>query len=234
MRLFTAVLPPEDVLDHLDLAVHGVTSTGASPRWVPRENRHITLSFYADVPEGAVEDLSAELAVVAGKHGPFDLRLRGAGSFGSRVLWIGVDHEVGRLRDLAGDCLVASPREVPEDVKPHRPHLTIARARAGQVRAPRGRDRWGKRRTGYDAKSGGGRGGGARTAGPAREGPAREGARDPFADARSELEPAAHALSVYAGPPWPVESFALVESRPGEGAQGGPRYTVLEAFELRG
>lgn len=226
MRLFTAVFPPESVLDHLDLAVHGVTSTGASPRWVPRENRHITLSYYADVPEGTVEDMSAELAVVAGKHQPLDLRLRGAGSFGSRVLWIGVDGEVGPLRDLAEDCLTASPREVPEEVKPHRPHLTVARARAGQVRPPRGRDRWGNRRSG----AGGGRDGAARTGRAA----ARDAGRDPFADARSALEPAAHALSVYAGPVWSVESFALVESRPGEGAQGGPRYIVLETFELRG
>jgi 2'-5' RNA ligase len=226
--LFTAVLPPDDVLDHLDLAVHGVAGTGASPRWVPRENRHITLSFYADVPSGAVEDLSHELAVVAGKHRAHDLRLRGAGSFGSRVLWIGVDGELGRLRDLAEDCLAASPREVPEDVKPHRPHLTVARARAGQVRPPRGRDRWGKRRNGNDGGRGGGRAGGGRTA------VVPDGARDRFADARSELEPAAHALSVYAGPPWTVESFALLESLPGEGPQGGPRYTILETFELRG
>ncbi|GAB3169713.1 RNA 2',3'-cyclic phosphodiesterase [Myceligenerans halotolerans] len=233
MRLFTAVFPPESVLDHLDLAIHGVTSTGASLRWVPRENRHITLSFYADVPEGAVDDVAEELAVVAGKHGPLDLRLRGAGSFGSRVLWIGVDGDVGPLRVLAADCLTASPREVPDEVKPHRPHLTIARARAGQVRPPRGRDRWGKRRGAYDAGRGGGRGSAGR-AGAGRVTVPRDVVRDPFADARSELEPAAHALSVYGGPSWPVESFALVESRPGEGAQGGPRYTILETFELRG
>lgn len=230
MRLFTAVFPPESVLDHLDLAVHGVTSTGASPRWVPREDRHLTLAFYADVPRGAVDELSQELSVVAGKHAPFDLRLRGAGSFGSRVLWIGVDGDVRPLRDLAAGCLAASPREVPDDVRPHRPHLTVARARAGQVRPPRGRDRWGPRRSGYD----GGRGGAGRPGGPRARGGNGDVGRDPFADARSVLEPAAHALSVYAGPAWTTESFALVESRPGEGLQGGPRYTVLERFDLRG
>lgn len=208
MRLFAAVFPPDEVLDHLGLAVHGVSVAGASPRWTPRENQHITLAFYADVPEGAVGELAEGLAVVAGKHPAPRLRLRGAGSFGSRVLWIGVDGELPRLKQLAEDCLDASVREVPDDVKPHRPHLTIARARAGQVRPPRGRDRWGKTRSG------------------------RTGAD--FSDARSPLDPAAHALSVYAGPEWTAESFALVESHPGEGPQGGPRYTVLERFDLRG
>ncbi|GGM39632.1 RNA 2',3'-cyclic phosphodiesterase [Promicromonospora citrea] len=198
MRLFTAVVPPPDVLDHLQLAVDGVPAT---PRWVPRENLHITLAFYADLPAGTVPELCEDLAAVARKHGPVDLRLRGAGSFGARVLWIGVDGGTDALRDLAADCLAASPREVPDDVKPHRAHLTVARARAGQVRPPRGRDRWGKR-------SGG--------------------------EPRSALEPAAQALSVYAGPSWTADTFALVESHPGEGPQGGPRYDVVETWSLEG
>jgi 2'-5' RNA ligase len=196
--LFTAVIPPGRVLDHLGLATVGVP---ASPRWVPRENLHITLAFYADLPEGTVPELVGELTDVARKHGPVDLRLRGAGSFGARVLWIGVDGETRALHDLATGCLAASPREVPEDVKPHRAHVTVAHARAGQVRPPSGRDRWGKR-------SGG--------------------------EPRSALEPAAQALSVYAGPDWTADSFALLASYPGEGAQGGPRYEVLESWDLEG
>ena len=198
MRLFTAVFPPQRVKDHLGLAIDGVP---ASPRWVPRESLHITLAFYADLPEGTVPELRDELADVARKHAPIDLRLRGAGSFGARVLWIGVDGGTGALKNLAADCLAASPREVPDDVKPHRAHVTVARARAGQVKPPRGRDRWGK--------SAGG-------------------------EPRSALEPAARALSVYAGPDWTADSFALVESHPGEGAQGGPRYEVVETWSLEG
>ena len=198
MRLFTAVFPPQRVKDHLGLAIDGVP---ASPRRVPRESLHITLAFYADLREGTVPELRDELADVARKHAPVDLRLRGAGSFGARVLWIGVDGATGLLKDLAADCLAASPREVPDDVKPHRAHVTVARARAGQVRPPRGRDRWGG-----------------------------SGAGEP----RSALEPAARALSVYAGPEWTADSFALVESHPGEGPQGGPRYEVVETWALDG
>lgn len=196
MRLFTAVFPPRHVTDHLGLATDGVP---ASPRWVPRESLHITLAFYADLPEGTVPELCDELADVARRHGPVDLRLRGAGSFGAQVLWIGVDGATDALRDLATDCLAASPREVPDDVKPHRAHVTVARTRAGQVQPPRGRDRWG-----------------------------RAGSREP----RSALEPAARALSVYAGPDWTADSFALVESHPGEGPQGGPRYEIVGTWRL--
>lgn len=198
MRLFTAVIPPQGVKDHLGLAIDGVP---ASPRWVPRENLHLTLAFYADLPEGTVPELCDALSDVARKHGPVDLRLRGAGSFGARVLWIGVDGETGALADLAADCLAASPREVPEEVKPRRAHVTVAHARAGQVRPPRGRDRWGRRADG---------------------------------EPRSALEPAARALSVYAGPGWTADIFALVESHPGEGAQGGPRYEIVETWDLEG
>ncbi|WP_125775339.1 RNA 2',3'-cyclic phosphodiesterase [Antribacter gilvus] len=203
MRLFTAVFPPAHVLDHLDLALHGVganltvsDANRGGPRWLPREMQHVTLAFYADVPEGSVPDLTDELATLAKEHRPFELRLRGAGTFSSKVLWIGVDGETSALRDLASACLDASPREIPDELKPHRPHLTVARARAGQVKPPRGR--WRR----------------------AQEGP------------RSELEPAAGALSVYAGPSWRAESFALVESRMGEGPQGGPLYTPVEWFPL--
>jgi 2'-5' RNA ligase len=181
VRLFTAVIPPTNVKNHLGLAIDGVP---ASPRWVPRESLHITLAFYADLPEGTIPELRDELTDVARKHAPIDLRLRGAGSFGARVLWIGVDGGTAALKDLAADCLAASPREVPDDVKP-----------------PRGRDRWGK--------SAGG-------------------------EPRSALEPAARALSVYAGPDWTADSFALVESHPGEGPQGGPRYEIVETWNLEG
>ncbi len=198
MRLFTAVIPPQSVLDHLGLAIDGVP---ASPRWVPRESLHITLAFYADLPEGTIPELRDDLGDVARKHGPIDLRLRGAGTFGARVLWMGVDGGTDGLKGLATECLAASPREVPDHVRPHRAHVTVAYARAGQVKPPRGRDRWGKRAGG---------------------------------EPRSALEPAAQALSVYAGPDWTADSFALVESHPGEGPQGGSRYEIVETWDLEG
>jgi 2'-5' RNA ligase len=201
VRLFAAAFPPEPVLDHLSLALDAIGAGRAlpdapdgrrgSPRWVPRDAQHLTLAFYADVPEGAVPELAEALGEVALASEPFELRLRGAGSFGGRVLWVGVDGATGTLRSLAEGCLAASVREVPDDVHPHRAHLTVARARWGQTRASRSRDAY-----------------------------------------RSQVDPAAHALAVYAGPTWTVDGFALVESRPGEGHQGGPLYREVERWRL--
>ena len=44
----------------------------------------------------------------------------------------------------------------------------------------------------------------------------------------------AHALAVYAGPEWTVDSFALLSSRPGEGRGGGPLYETEATYRLGG
>ncbi|PJI94304.1 RNA 2',3'-cyclic phosphodiesterase [Luteimicrobium subarcticum] len=143
MRLFASVRPPAAVLDHLDRALDGVgvprsvlpgRGRETAVRWVPRDDRHLTTAFYADVPEGAVPELLDDLAAVAAGTEPFELRLRGAGSFQGRVLWMGVDGAAEDLVRLAQGCLDASVREVPDDVRPHRPHLSVARARPARGR----------------------------------------------------------------------------------------------------
>ena len=61
MRLFAAVRPPEPVLLHLERALAGVRplADGAGVRWSSQENLHLTLAFFGDVPDGAVDELGA-------------------------------------------------------------------------------------------------------------------------------------------------------------------------------
>ena len=69
MRLFAAIWPPEDVLDHLDLALASVrgapSGLSSAVRWSARETWHLTAAFYGDVPDGAVPGLTADLAARA-------------------------------------------------------------------------------------------------------------------------------------------------------------------------
>lgn len=125
MRLFAAIQPPADVLEHLDRAVSvHRNGTGAALRWVPNEQRHITVAFFGEVPSGAVEEISEAMVDLAQRHEPFTLSLRGAGTFAGRTLWMGVGSDTDSLTTLmaaASRIEDANPRDT------HRGHLTLAR-----------------------------------------------------------------------------------------------------------
>lgn len=211
MRLFAAVWPPADVLDHLDLALAAVRPRGAAGeeavRWTARDAWHLTAAFYGSVPDALADDLAADLDALAATTAPFELALRGAGVFSHRTLWVGVGGDVEAMNRLSagaravGDALGARA----DDRVRNRPHLTIGRARAGS-RPPRRR-----------ASPRGGRGPGGRAGG------------EPEA-----VDALAQALAVYDGPAWWVGAVALVESRPGEGRGGGPLYRTVGEHALRG
>ncbi|MFJ9035128.1 RNA 2',3'-cyclic phosphodiesterase [Streptomyces sp. NPDC102406] len=130
MRLFAAVLPPRAVLVELGLAVDRLPD-GDGLRWTGRDGWHLTLAFYGDVPETAAAELGERLGRAAVGTEPFELALGGGGQFGGRTLWAGVRGGTEALRRLA-ERAGAAGREagLPTEHREHRPHLTLARARA--------------------------------------------------------------------------------------------------------
>ncbi|WP_159798025.1 RNA 2',3'-cyclic phosphodiesterase [Puerhibacterium puerhi] len=143
MRLFTAVYPSAEASAHLDLALGGVggaavADPGASLRWVPKEQRHVTLAFHGEVPDGAAPGFVADLRAALAQQEPFDVALAGGGSFGGRTLWVGVGEGLEGLRALsaAAERSAALAGFRADDRAGGRPHLTVARAFV-----PRGRDR---------------------------------------------------------------------------------------------
>jgi 2'-5' RNA ligase len=152
VRLFTAVYPSEEALRHLDLALGGVggpsvADPGVGLRWLPREQRHITLAFHGEVPDGAVPGYVHALADALSGVAPFDVALAGSGSFGGRTLWVGLGDGVVGLRRLAAavDDAASSSGVPTNDRAGGRPHLTVARASLSRMpnrvgnRRPRGR-----------------------------------------------------------------------------------------------
>jgi RNA 2',3'-cyclic 3'-phosphodiesterase len=82
VRLFTAAVPPQAVLDHLTAALDGVDNVD----WVPRSSWHITLGYYGeDDPETRVPWVRQQFEGLAAPT----VSLSDAGNFG-RTLWIGV------------------------------------------------------------------------------------------------------------------------------------------------
>lgn len=219
MRTFASVRPPDVVLEHLAAALESVhLGAGAQGpgrplgpvRWSPPENWHVTLAFYGDVPDGAVQELADALAALALTQAPFELRLRGAGVFAHRTLWVGVGADV-----TAVSRLVTGAREVgaavlgrAEDRERSRPHLTIGRV-TDDVRAARTRRRDARRPS----------------LPPGRRGRPEGG--DPLAAA-------VRALGIYEGPSWTVEHLRLVRSELGRGRGGSALHTDVARFDLLG
>ncbi|WP_147916626.1 RNA 2',3'-cyclic phosphodiesterase [Ruania zhangjianzhongii] len=128
MRLFAAIRPPEAALDHLESALAPLhAGAGDRLRWLPREQLHLTVAFYGDVPDGAAPDLQTALASAVAGSGELRLALRGAGTFSSRNLWVGLAGQVQDLRELMAVCAQA-PLTAGGEARPPRPHLTVARA----------------------------------------------------------------------------------------------------------
>lgn len=134
MRMFAAVVPPPEVVEHLDDFLE-VRRAAAPFRWAPPEQLHVTVAFYPDVPERALDDLVERLEVAAGRRTRFAARVAGGGAFphvaGARVLWADLDladddrAELDRLATGARAAAVKAGTTV--DGQRFRPHLTVAR-----------------------------------------------------------------------------------------------------------
>lgn len=134
MRLFAAVLPPDDIADELAAEIARLhTLPGAEGlRWTGRPGWHFTLAFYGEVDDDLVPQVSARLERAAHRAVPFTLALRGGGQFGrGRALWAGVAGDLPAMRLLA-DRAEAAARKAGVEMGEHRrykAHLTLARSR---------------------------------------------------------------------------------------------------------
>jgi RNA 2',3'-cyclic 3'-phosphodiesterase len=130
VRLFAAVVLPDDVVAELDAA--------AAPHrdevlaWTHSEQWHITLAFYGQVEDMRVPELKARLTRAAKRYPVLSLALDGAGRFDERTLWVGCSGDIATLRDIARSAVAAGRRigaSSAEDAFRFRAHVTLARAR---------------------------------------------------------------------------------------------------------
>jgi 2'-5' RNA ligase len=121
--LFVAVVPPAEAIADLDRAAAPVRAACPELRWIPTERWHLTLAFYGEVADGDVARIERRGVRATKGAAGLDLHFAGAGQFGDRVLWVGVQGDREGLRALAGGLAT--------DGRPYRPHLTVARARRG-------------------------------------------------------------------------------------------------------
>ena len=130
MRLFAAVVLPDDVLADLETAVAPHRDDVLA--WTLHEQWHITLAFYGQVADERVPNLKARLTRAAKRHPVLSLALDGAGRFDERTLWFGCWGDVATLRDIARSVAAAGRRvgaASADDAFRFRAHVTLARTR---------------------------------------------------------------------------------------------------------
>ena len=137
MRMFVAIEPPVDAVEHLDGFLAVRRESGPEVRWTSPSGWHLTLAFMGSAPERVVEDVVDGVGAVASRAAPIGLSVTGGGCFPdvtrAKVLWAGVGgasasgtvEDLGRLaRGVRSACAVAGA--APEGGA-FVPHLTVGR-----------------------------------------------------------------------------------------------------------
>ena len=134
LRAFIAIEIPAEIKKAIAYQTAGLqTTTGRAVRWVSAENTHLTLKFIGELSDASVGLLSQVLQAECSQFEPFEISVRGIGSFPSRhrprVIWVGLDAppELTRLQTRI-EAAAARLGYAPEE-RPFSPHLTVGRVR---------------------------------------------------------------------------------------------------------
>jgi RNA 2',3'-cyclic 3'-phosphodiesterase len=138
LRVFAAVVPPEEAVEHLEAFLEPRRDSAPDFRWTLPEQLHITLAFMASVREDQVDDYVDRFADGLARTPVPVLRLAGPLTFpdaaATRALATGVvaesegaDVVLERIAGRARNAAVNVGIEV--DGGRFRPHCTIARLR---------------------------------------------------------------------------------------------------------
>ncbi len=150
-RMFVAVVPPDEVVEHLDEFLEPRREHGPF-RWTAPEQLHVTLAFLESVPDRVLDDLVEGLGRTASRRPAFEARIAGGGAFPNpaqaKVLYADLDladeARTGLDRLAAGARAAAAHAGVAVDGRRFRPHLTVAR-----LGRPSGTTRWIRLLDGY-------------------------------------------------------------------------------------
>jgi 2'-5' RNA ligase len=131
LRLFVAFDLPEDALEVVERSESPLRERYPRARWVPRQNRHVTLKFLGSTWPRLVEWVHESVRAAAAGAQPERTRVTGLGAFPNerraRVLWAALEDPGGRLSRLAAALDEALAREFAPEKRAFTPHLTLAR-----------------------------------------------------------------------------------------------------------
>ncbi len=140
IRSFLAIELPETVRKRIEEVQGNLKSSHADVRWVSAGKIHLTLKFFGNIDEAAIEPIVKAVEGPVRAVSPFSLKVKGIGAFPNwrnpRVVWMG-------LID-GGDILIPLQKQVEMELqkvgfepegRAFQPHLTL-----GRVNSVRGKE----------------------------------------------------------------------------------------------
>ncbi len=135
MRMFVAVAPPPEVVEHLGEFLEPRRDADPALRWAEPYQWHLTLAFLPEVGSRHLDALVERLVRAAARRDHFEVTLGGSGAFPTpdraRVIWLGASTAPPQsLTHLAvGVRATANKAGAVVEGGRFRPHLTLARLR---------------------------------------------------------------------------------------------------------
>jgi 2'-5' RNA ligase len=133
MRCFLAIELPEAVRQGLAQLQDRLGPQVGGVAWTRSEQIHLTLKFLGEVPDADVPKAIEAATAVAGRYGPFELTVAGAGCFPpsgqARVLWVAIQPPP-ELLACQQECEQAfESLGIPPENRSFHPHLTLGRVK---------------------------------------------------------------------------------------------------------
>lgn len=134
IRSFLAIELNSEVKKFIGKVIGALRSTNADVKYVEPDAMHLTLRFLGEISCDTLEKIADRIPASISNHSAFRLSLSRLGTFGGRiprVVWIGVDGEVEKARELHQHIeSVCVDCGLPPDDKPFSPHITVGRVRS--------------------------------------------------------------------------------------------------------
>lgn len=134
IRTFLAIDLPASLQSAIGQNIRTVKRELPTLSWSKTENLHINLKFFGETTESQVDQIRHAVEAAISHVSPFELALKGFGVFpdhrSPRVLWVGLGGDLDSLYSLAdGVSQAVVPLGFPQEDRPFRPHLTVARVK---------------------------------------------------------------------------------------------------------
>lgn len=133
VRAFLAVPLPQQLKEAISAIQSHMQAQITDARWIRSENLHLTLHFFGETEQEALEKIKVSVLSVKRRQRPFLIEVKGLGAFPNlhrpRILWLDLEPK-DQLRRLHRDCYECLRQAgIATESRPYSPHLTIGRLR---------------------------------------------------------------------------------------------------------